>query len=338
MPAHDVGRFLGEALRSVLAQTHSNTEVVLVDDGSRDETARVARSFSDPRLRYVRNETNLGCFPAINRALGLARGELVAVYHSDDRYEPTIVEKEVSFLRCHPRVGAVFCLDHYMDAEGRVFGGTELPRELRGRSELRYEEVFPFLLRRRNVLLRAPTFMARREVLEEVGPFDAEGYGVQADLELWIRILRRFPIGMLDEKLMFYRVGRHQTTTRYHHLRTSAEYYFAIMDHYLEVDSWRERLDPRDLAQYEFHRRDDDTLRAANHLIQGQVEPARALLAAPIPWRALLVDFRRRKLRVLLLRGLMRAGIALRAFGALRRILWWTEYPATRWRPAEGGR
>src|SRR5258708_255138 len=104
--AYNVERFLGEALRSILGQTYRNTEIILVDTGSADRTFEVAGSFADERLRCFRLPDNIGGYQAMNLVASQARGELVAIYHSDDVYEPTIVEKEVAYLASHPEAGA----------------------------------------------------------------------------------------------------------------------------------------------------------------------------------------------------------------------------------------
>jgi glycosyltransferase involved in cell wall biosynthesis len=302
MPAFNVGRVLGPALASVLAQTYAPFEIILLDDGSSDETGDVARGFGGPRIRYVRNETNLGGYQTMNKAIGLARGDLIAVYHSDDIYDPTIIEREVAFLEAHPEAGAVFCLDRFMDDAGKIFGEARLPPELACRALLRYEEVFRALLRHKNIFLRCPTFMARRGVFDEVGLFDAETYDIAADVDMWIRIVRRFPIGVLDEHLMTYRVGGGQWSSRHNYLRTDQELFFSIMDRYLEVDGWRDRLKGDDLLEYRHHRCADETFRALNWLIRGDRARALALLPAGYPWAALAAKPSVRKLRLLALR------------------------------------
>jgi glycosyltransferase involved in cell wall biosynthesis len=326
MPAFNVERTVGEALASVLAQTYRRIEVVFVDDGSTDATAEVVRSIEDPRVRYYQNSQNLGGFQTMNRAVSLARGEFIAIYHSDDVYFPRIVEKEVAHLQKHPQVGAVFCLDEFMDVQGQVFGGMTLPDRFAQREWLGYEEVFPFMLRHKNVLFCCPTFMTRRCVLEAVGPFDAERYDIVADVDMWIRIVRRYPVAILNERLMRYRVGKGQWSKRYNRLRTEQERYFSVMDHYLHADQWLRKLGRTDLIEYRFHRCDDETVRAANLVIRGDPLAARALLRKRYPWRTLFVNLRRRKLRVLLLRTLMRAGLRLGLAPSLARLLVWTEY------------
>lgn len=321
MPAYNVRHVLAAALASVLAQTYNKIEVILIDDGSTDATPEVARSITDERVHCWRNVKNLGGYQTMNKAVSLARGDLVAVYHSDDVYEPTIVQKEVAYLLAHPEVGAVFCLDHFMDEKGRTFGGATLPAEFLGRESLRYEDVFPFLVRHKNALFRCPTFMTRQEVLDAVGPFDAERYDIGADLDMWIRVLRRFPVGILNERLVRYRVGKGQWSTRYNYLRTDPEWFFLIMDRYLTEDAWQSKLSRTDLSEYAFHRCDDETFRAINWLLKGDPTRAAELLRHGYTWGALQRKTTLRKIRLLALRVLVWLAVQLPQARWLKRLL-----------------
>src|SRR5260370_37788508 len=108
-------------------------------------------------------------------------------------------------------------------------------------------------------------------------------------------------------------VGTGKWSSRYRQLRTEPDVHFAVMDHYLEQDGWKEKLSRDDLVEHEFHRCDDDTCRAANYVTLGQTERARELLKRPYPWRTLRNGIERRKLRLLALRALLKCGLALGA-------------------------
>lgn len=326
MPGYNVERTLRQALDSVLAQTYRNLEVLFVDDGSKDGTEALARSCTDGRFRYVRNEANLGGYQTMNRAISLARGEYVAVYHSDDVYEPTIVERELAALQANPAAGAAFALSRYMDDDGRIYGQMSMPAEFAGKACISYEDAFPFLLRNKNRLFCCPTFMARRSTLEAVGAFDAQRYDVAADLDMWIRILRRQPVCLVPEHLIRYRHSKQQWSSRYDRLRVTQELYFDIMDRWLAEDGWDGRLAERDLVEFAFHRCDDRTRNAGNWVIRGDLERARRALDEPFPWRTFLMGVRRRKLRVVLMRAFLRAGLALGASGLVAKTLMRTEY------------
>ncbi len=323
--AYNVERFVAEALSSVLAQTYRNIEVILIDNGSVDRTLEVVKATADQRVRYFRVPENLGGYQAMNRVAAMANGEFIAIYHSDDHYEPEIIAKELAYLQTHPDVGAVFALDHYMDEDGRIFGGANLPPEFAGKKSLGYEEVFRFVLRNKNILFCCPTFMVRRSVFEAVGPFAPETWDIGTDLEMWFRIVRRFPVAILNERLIRYRVSRTNWSARYNNLRTTPDWTFPVIEHYLQKDGWVGKLTAADLAEYAFHRCDDDTFCAANLLLRGDVNAARKLLDnRPYPWRTLLNGIRRRKLRLLVLRSVLYVGLGLRLYrplaGLLKRI------------------
>lgn len=319
--AYNVERFLGAALDSVLAQTYPRLEVILIDNGSEDRTYELAQSRHDERLRLVHVDENLGGYQAMNRVASMARGEFVAVYHSDDVYDPRIVEKEVALLRARPEVGAVFSLDHNINEDGRIFATIQMPRDFVGKTDLDYDTVFRYLVRN-GCPFCCPTFMTRRSVLDTVGYFAPERWGIAADAEMWLRIARRFRIAILDEPLIGYRKGRHQWSARYRRLRTERDRLFAVIDHYMGEDGWRDRLRPEDLTEYEFQQCDDDTYRAANFLIQGDAGAARQLLRTrAYPWRTLLAGIRRRKVRLLALRAAMLGSLSLGAKRPLAHVL-----------------
>lgn len=100
IPAYNAAAFIEEALRSVLVQTHRNLEVIVVDDGSKDATALIARSIGDPRVRVV-SQPNGGVSAARNTGLGLATGEYISFHDADDSMEPTNLAEKLQALRVY---------------------------------------------------------------------------------------------------------------------------------------------------------------------------------------------------------------------------------------------
>jgi glycosyltransferase involved in cell wall biosynthesis len=107
MPTYNTARYLGEAIESILAQTFQDWELIIVDDGSSDDTQAVLARYRDPRIRTFRRETNGGRGLARNVALGEARGRYVAICDSDDVSLPRRFEIEVAFLESHPDIDMV---------------------------------------------------------------------------------------------------------------------------------------------------------------------------------------------------------------------------------------
>lgn len=120
VPSYNCGRFIAAAIDSILVQTLQTEQIVIVDDGSTDDTAQVVRGYTDPRIQYIRQE-NAGVAAARNAGLNVARGEYVAFLNADDRWLPTFVERAHGFLAEDPTLACVFAnfvrVDH---ATGKV--------------------------------------------------------------------------------------------------------------------------------------------------------------------------------------------------------------------------
>jgi glycosyltransferase involved in cell wall biosynthesis len=211
MPAYNSARFLAESVRSVQAQTFGGWELIVVDDGSTDDTAAVARQLAgaDPRLRYLRRE-NGGQAAARNTGLRAARGDLVAFLDSDDLWLPGKLEAQLAVLE---EAGAdlVYCDGYVFFEDGSPERG-DFFAVVPGKTDA------PTMLRLLYAYNRIATLsvLVRREALERVGPFD-ESRRIQncEDYDLWLRMARAGCTfyGMRD-KLMRYRRHAASTTHR----------------------------------------------------------------------------------------------------------------------------
>lgn len=276
VPCFNGAAWLREALDSILAQTYPHTEVLLLDDASTDDTPRIAAEYAG-RLRLVRQPTNMGIYDNVNVGIGLARGELIATYHADDIYLPGIVQAQVDAFRKHPEVGAVFCADIFVDAQGREYGRMVLPPAVRGGGPLPYATVLNALLDHKNRFLVCPTAMVRASVHQAVGAYRQDRYRNTADLEMWLRIARHAPIAIVEDHLMKYRHFHGNSSQRYHKLRTAPENFFLILDEYLgQGDRRLARADA--LANYEAHRAEDRLMAAISHYIKGELADGRKAL------------------------------------------------------------
>ena len=99
MPSYNTGKYIAESIRSVLAQTYKNWELIIVDDCSTDDTDTVLTQFDDPRIRYFKNETNSGAAVSRNRALREVKGRWIAFLDSDDLWHPEKLQKQISFMQ-----------------------------------------------------------------------------------------------------------------------------------------------------------------------------------------------------------------------------------------------
>jgi len=195
--------YLGEAVESALRQDHRPHQVLVVDDGSTDNTREIAAGFGE-RVQYAW-QPNGGQSSALNHGIRLARGELIAFLDGDDRWRPGKLSKQVEVFRENPRVAVVYCRAWVFDHRT----GLAVPR-LQNSSPLINGDILDAMLVA-NFIPFSST-MARRDRLLEVGMFD-ESVPFPNDLDLWLRIARGHWFDYVDEELLEYRVGIQQVTS-----------------------------------------------------------------------------------------------------------------------------
>jgi glycosyltransferase involved in cell wall biosynthesis len=205
VPCYNQARFLAEAIESALSQTYADLEIVVVDDGSQDDTPKVGAAYvrKDSRVRLIRQE-NRGLAGARNRGLAEARGEYVVFLDSDDRLLEEALEVGVRELEANP--DCAFVSGHYrpISAEGDAYAVPQQDR-VGGDHYL--------ALLRDNYISMPASVMYRRWVFEEVGGFDGS-VDAAADWDLYLRVARRFPI---------YHHGRVVADYRWHGANMTAD-------------------------------------------------------------------------------------------------------------------
>jgi glycosyltransferase involved in cell wall biosynthesis len=189
IPTYNRANFLGEAVASALGQDYQDIEVIVIDDGSTDETKSVLETFGDPRLICVRQE-NRGRSRARNRAIAMARGAYITFLDSDDYYLPSKVGTQVAFLDANPQYGmaymSAFCVDDHRQALDETYRASVSGR------------IYPQIAFYHPHTITLPTVMVRREILAQVGMFD-EAMQRFEDTDMWRRISKVASIAGIDE-------------------------------------------------------------------------------------------------------------------------------------------
>tara|TARA_R110002167_G_scaffold175299_2_gene374535 strand:+ start:701 stop:1636 length:936 start_codon:yes stop_codon:yes gene_type:complete len=190
IPAFDAAATIERAVTSVLAQDYRHIEVILVDDGSRDDTAARAESLRDPRLRVLRLPDNRGASAATNAGIAACRGSLVAFQDADDEWLPGKLSKQVAAIQRDPAISFV-CTglthiypDRRIDDIAGFPPGPELWKQLLART-----------------LVAKPCVLARRDALRRAGPFD-ESLATAEDQDMWIRLALRGVVVEIPEILV----------------------------------------------------------------------------------------------------------------------------------------
>jgi hypothetical protein len=206
MPAYNTATMIGAAIGSVLAQTRSDFELIVIDDGSTDGTPEVVERFSDPRVRLLRTGPRAGPGAARNAGIAVARGRYVSMLDSDDLWLPTYLECAGEALDRHPTVGLV-CARHWT---------LEDPPGLLRRPAIRLRRSTPLLLDAQEFLLRLArhnfvinsTVTVRRDAVVAVGGCNTN-LPAAVDFDLWLRIAVAGQGAVcLPDSLAVYRVRR----------------------------------------------------------------------------------------------------------------------------------
>ena len=285
IPTYNAERTVMSTVQSILSQTYHNLEILVVDNASSDNTMSLLRQINDSRLVIHRNERNIGAEANFSKCIQLATGEYIAIFHADDLYQPNMVEEQVRAFQDDPSVGAVLTLAGLINDRDEIVGESILPVKLRGKRVHHFPEILLSILENGNFLM-TPSCMVRGKLYKELAPFNGERFGTSADLDMWLRILGKGPIAVLDEELMSYRVSTTQGSYQLGFFRTEEADFFKVMDYYLSLKSGVLRIPRSVLTKYEFQRSLDKIVRAINHLNKGEPPEAKRLLRESVSTRA----------------------------------------------------
>jgi len=195
-------RYLAATIESVLRQTYTDFEFLILDDGSTDRSRAIAASYGDPRIRIVDNPHNLGLTASLNRGLSMIRSEYVARLDGNDLSFPERLAKQVTWLDAHPEVAVVGVQAVPIDVRGRVVRrGAWWNRQWRkpaGGVLLDWYRMFDTPFFHSGVLFR-------HEAIMQLGGYD-EQQPLAQDAELWMRAGRQYRLANLDEALIAYRI------------------------------------------------------------------------------------------------------------------------------------
>lgn len=197
IPTYNRAAVIGRAILSVLCQTYEDYEVIIVDDGSTDQTQGVVEQIADDRIRCIRLEENHGAGYARNVGIQESKYDYIAFLDSDDEWKRFKLELQIQRMReLPPEAGLVYCRMGGERGEGR---GRFCVPSYEYKRTLLEGNMFPLLLRRN--VIGMPAVLARRECLVRAGGF-RESMSCVEDYELILRIAREWQIGFVEEELV----------------------------------------------------------------------------------------------------------------------------------------
>ena len=201
IPTYNRYNFIKEALNSVFSQTYKKLEVIVVDDGSTDETEKITGEF--PEIIYLSHKKNMGVAAARNTGIKASSGEFITFLDSDDLWLPEKIEKQVDFFKKNPDYPVV------QTEETWIKNGKKVnPRKIHKK-----EGGYIFERSLKLCLISPSAVMMKRELFDEVGLFD-ENLKAAEDYDLWLRITWKYPVGLLPEPLVIKQGGHKDQLSR----------------------------------------------------------------------------------------------------------------------------
>lgn len=198
LPAYNAAKYIEQTINSLLQQTFTNFELLIVDDGSTDNTISIINSFTDSRIRLIKNEHNLGLVNTLNKAAILCNGKYIARMDADDVALPQRLHLQKEFLDTHTNVAAVAGWVNFIDEDGTETGTWSLDRQTNTAGEIKKALV-------KENCIAHPTVMIRTEVLQKF-LYSQKQQHIE-DYDLWLRLTANgHAIEKVQQPVLNYRV------------------------------------------------------------------------------------------------------------------------------------
>jgi len=201
MPTYNRAEFIGKAIDSVLAQDYKHLELIIIDDGSTDDTKEIVESYLSDKILYYYQD-NSGQSVARNNGINHANGKYIAFLDSDNIYNPGKISTQVAFLNENSEYQVIYGDDEFIDENGNTFSTKNMQRY----SGFIYDKLLI------NNIISHNTVMARKYCFEEMGGFN-EFLSVADDYELWLRFSTRYRFYYMPVLFVKYRVMENQIST-----------------------------------------------------------------------------------------------------------------------------
>lgn len=198
LPVYNGSRFLHQSIDSCLQQTYRNIELIVVDDGSEDNSVDIVTSYDDDRIKLIRHQANRKLPAALNTGFKHSSGVYLTWTSHDNYYAPTAIAEMVNFLDKNPHIHFVFADDYFVDEGNQILGVVK-----RGPIEQLPSES-----------CLGGCFLYRRTVYEKVGAYNERTF-LAEDYDYWLRVSAYFTLAHLDRPLYYYRQHPDSLTSRY---------------------------------------------------------------------------------------------------------------------------
>ena len=252
--------YIHEAIDSALNQTFTDFELIILDDGSSDNSWDLINQYADSRIKTYRNLVNIGGALGINKTISeVAMGEYIAIHHSDDVWEHNKLEKQVAFLDVHPEIGAVFtnALAVGEDSSPLIDKGQFYSKIFDQPNRTRHEWL-RFFFSHGNALCH-PSVLIRKVCYENCGLYPY-GLAQLGDFDMWMRLCLKYEIYVLPERLVRFRVRDNEANASASRPETTIRHlyeFYRLLQNYRKIKNFDDLV--KIFPSAEKYNRDEET-------------------------------------------------------------------------------
>ncbi len=211
MPVYNAEKYLRQAIDSILAQTFTDFELVIVNDGSIDNSERIIKSYTDKRIVYIKQE-NQGVARSLNNGLKICKGKYIRRHDADDISTPEALQKQIEFISKHPEYPLIGSRIAFMTENGKIAYNYTNPTENFFNGKYYHEVTLKNYWKNRPII--HATILAKKDLFFEEGMYRTE-FPTSEDIDLWFRVLEKYKVAVINEVNYFVRL--HGTSNTYNH-------------------------------------------------------------------------------------------------------------------------
>ena len=244
IPTYNSEFYLEETLNSILVQSYQNIEIIIGDNCSSDKTIKIIENYAkkDFRISYYKNEFNIGYSINCNKLISKSNGDYICIFHSDDIYHNTIIEKQVNFLNKRDEISGVFTYYNRINEFGNIIDKNKYHIQSKEQVVIvNLDEFIKIVLLKGGSCFCCPTSMIRKEVYSILNCYD-ESLKYIEDQDMWARILLNGTLAILNERLIDYRIHSKQASSIYFDIERKEE---ALPLKHIKKFIYKQNLNPK---------------------------------------------------------------------------------------------
>lgn len=210
MPAYNVGKYIKESIDSILNQTYTDFTFLIINDGSTDNTEAIILSYSDPRIKYIKNEKNIGYIASLNKGIDLISSKYIVRMDSDDISLPQRLEKQVEFMENRPDVAVCGSgkINFYSGKNSTETSAYTITND----KHLLFSSIF-------NTSIPHPSAILRNEILQNHDLRYDSAYYYAEDKAMWLDMSQYGALSNLKEPLIKYRIHLNQVSIKHNEIQ-----------------------------------------------------------------------------------------------------------------------